>query len=147
MALSHCDGVRMGVPCRTLFAVGLHSCPQCGSTDYHEHGSRPGDEEYFRMPKIARTTGTTDANVDQPVESEPVAAVVEETAAPARESVASVLAAVDGDPDRARDALAAEQAGDSPRKTLVAQLEKLIAEDAATAPDDVESEPVAADAG
>lgn len=59
MTLRCCDGVRLGQPCRTLFAVGLHNCPHCKSTDHHEFGSRPEDEEHPQMPKIGRSIGAT----------------------------------------------------------------------------------------
>lgn len=149
MPVNQCDGVRLGQPCRSLFALALHACPHCGSVAFHVHGTQPGDEEYHWMPKIARATGTTDANVD-PVPVVAVAEPADVAAPPSRpESVASVLAGVDGDPDRARQALETEQSRDVPRKTLVAELEKILAEDAATTPDtDTEpSEPVTADAG
>lgn len=44
-----------------------------------------------------------------------------------RSSVDEVLADVDGDPDRARVALALEQDQPKPRKTLVSRLEEIVA--------------------
>ncbi len=35
MALERCD------KCRTLFAVGVDKCPQCGSKQHHEEGTKP----------------------------------------------------------------------------------------------------------
>lgn len=61
MALWLCEGQdRPGHPCRTLYAVGLSRCPRCHSTDFHELGSQPGDEEH-PMAKITRHGGPSDA--------------------------------------------------------------------------------------
>lgn len=68
--VNHCDGVRLGEPCRTLFAVGLTRCPHCRSTDFHEFGSQPGDEEH-PMAKITVLTGPSDASL--PAEEVPSA--------------------------------------------------------------------------
>ena len=67
MAVNHCDGQRLGAPCRCLFAVGLTKCPHCKSPDFHEFGSQPGDEEH-PMAKITVLTGPSNATLpsDEP---------------------------------------------------------------------------------
>lgn len=68
MAVNHCDGQRLGAPCRCLFAVGLTKCPHCKSPDFHEFGSQPGDEEH-PMAKISALGGPSNASV--PTDEEP----------------------------------------------------------------------------
>lgn len=68
MALWLCDGTYDEQPCRTVYAVGLFRCPRCHSTDFHEFGSLPEDEEH--MAKITRLGGPTNAAAEQDAETE-----------------------------------------------------------------------------
>lgn len=115
MALWICEG------CTTKYAVGLHRCPRCHSTDFHEEDS---------MPKISRAAGATNGLPDEAVVEtvEPEAPVVEpdvepETLAPEPEPETASEPEVEPEADpepapvkrtRARAAKPAEDTTDTP---------------------------------
>lgn len=113
MALWICEG------CTTKYAVGLHRCPRCHSTDFHEEDS---------MPKISRAAGATNGLPDEAVVEtvEPEAPVVEpdvepETLAPEPEAASEAEAEPEADPEpapvkrtRARAAKPTEDTTDTP---------------------------------
>jgi hypothetical protein len=91
------------------YAIGAPQCPQCGASEHYETGS----PEHIAALGGEPSAGDGDQGWDQSVDPVPTG------------SAEDVLAWVGDDPDRAKRALATEQAAEKPRVTLVDKLTKL----------------------
>lgn len=63
--------------CSTAYAVGLHRCPRCTGSSFHEEG---------QMPKISVTGGATNAAIPEPAPVEVPGEGTPEAEAPAEGS-------------------------------------------------------------
>ena len=111
------------------YSVGAPACPQCGSTEYHEEGSDMAKISVHGGASNAALAETADETADEPVvapldEPEPIGTGDDDVPAGTVDDVVAWTEADENPPTRLSAALDAENAKDTPRVTLVTELER-----------------------